>query len=176
MDLRVINFPDKNFKNYLIKNFDKDGDGEISLTEALEIRKILCYDKVEFSSLAGIEYFTNLEELTFSESKVESLDLSNNKLLHSLKCSSNYHLKELNINGCNLLKYLNCLQCCIEELDLTTNILLKRLHCGNMGTLTSLDVSNNPRLEVVSCYYNPIGQIDLSHNTELREVWVRKCG
>ena len=45
MDLRVINFPDKVFKKYLIDTFDKDGDGEISLTEALTITQVLCSQK-----------------------------------------------------------------------------------------------------------------------------------
>lgn len=60
MDLRVINFPDKIFKKYLIDTFDKDGDGEISLTEALTITQVLCSQK-GIKSVAGIEYLSNLE-------------------------------------------------------------------------------------------------------------------
>ena len=75
VDLRIINFPDKVFKKYLIDTFDKDGDGEISLTEALTITKVLCPQK-GIKSIAGIEYLSNLEVLDCSRNEVENIDIS----------------------------------------------------------------------------------------------------
>ena len=77
VDLRIINFPDKVFKKYLIDTFDKDGDGEISLTEALTITKVLCPQK-GIKSIAGIEYLSNLEVLDCSRNEVENIDISKN--------------------------------------------------------------------------------------------------
>ena len=62
-DLRIINFPDKVFKKYLIDTFDKDGDGEISLTEALTITKVLCPQK----GIKSIGFFRNLVEAQVAE-------------------------------------------------------------------------------------------------------------
>lgn len=88
MDLRVINFPDKVFKKYLIDTFDKDGDGEISLTEALTITQVLCSQK-GIKSVAGIEYLSNLEVLDCSRNMIEDIDISKNRNLKYLSCYKN---------------------------------------------------------------------------------------
>ena len=133
MDLRVINFPDKIFKDYLVRHFDKDGDGEISLTEALSITKILC-PQLEIRSLAGIEYLPNLVILDCSRNELESLDVSQNVKLEHLSCYNNPKL---------------------DNLDISFNPLLESLYCGNCS-LTQLDVHQNKNLSILSCGFNPI--------------------
>ena len=61
----IVEIPDPNFKRYLVENFDKDGDGEISVVEALMVTRIFCKDE-RISSLKGIEAFENLVKLTCS--------------------------------------------------------------------------------------------------------------
>lgn len=115
MDLRVINFPDKVFKKYLIDTFDKDGDGEISLTEALTITQVLCSQK-GIKSVAGIEYLSNLEVLDCSRNMIEDIDISKNRNLKYLSCYKN-PLHTIDIKNNPLLTTLYCGNCNITELD-----------------------------------------------------------
>ncbi|MBQ8672783.1 MAG: hypothetical protein IJ511_01810 [Bacteroides sp.] len=151
MDLRVINFPDKVFKKYLIDNFDKDGDGEISLTEALTITQVLCSQK-GIKSIAGIEHFLNLEVLDCSRNDIENIDISENRKLKHLSCYSNP----------------------IWHLNIKENPLLITLYCGNCN-IDDLDCSQNKELEILSCRFNPLKQIDLWKNTKLIQLNVRRC-
>lgn len=151
MDLGIINFPDEVFKKYLVENFDKDGDNEISITEALTIKKIVCSQK-EITSMAGIEYFSNLEELDCSRNKIETIDLSAN----------------------NKLRFLSCYDNLISSLNIENNTFLNTLYCGNCN-LEYLDCSQNKELEILSCKFNPIKQIDLKNNDKLTLLRVRRC-
>lgn len=153
MDLRVINFPDKIFKNYLIQHFDCDKDGEISLTEALSITKVLC-PNLGIKTLAGIEYFPNLKVLDCSRNKLESLDVSKNKKLEHLSCYNNTSM---------------------GYLDIRENLLLQSLYCRGCG-LEYLDVSQNKELRILSCGFNSIGFINLEENLKLSMLDVRRCG
>ena len=55
-------FEDANFNEYCVENFDTNGDGEISVAEALLVTSITVNPEV-VASLKGIEYFTNLQSL-----------------------------------------------------------------------------------------------------------------
>ena len=153
MDLRVINFPDKVFKKYLIDNFDKDNDGEISLTEALSITKVLC-PKMGIKTIAGIEFFSNLKVLDCSRNEIEQIDISENKSLEHLSCYGNHKL---------------------WTLDVSKNTYLISLYCGNCD-IGSIDVINNKELTILSCGFNPIDEINLLYNTKLTMLRVRRCG
>lgn len=153
MDLRVINFPDKIFKKYLVDNFDKDGDGEISLTEALTISKIIC-PKLGIKTLSGIEFMQNLVVLDCSQNGLKKLDVSKNTSLEYLNCLRNYELENLNIQQNQELVILYCAEC----------------------NLSDLDCSENGKLEILSCGFNAIGDIDVTNNTKLKILRVRKCG
>ncbi|MCZ2416772.1 MAG: hypothetical protein LC132_04355 [Burkholderiales bacterium] len=72
---QVVQFADEIFKAYCVTNFDIDRDGEISLQEALKIRVVYC-DNMSIRSLQGIEHFTNLTDLSCSDNKISTLDLS----------------------------------------------------------------------------------------------------
>jgi hypothetical protein len=152
MDLRVINFPDKVFKKYLIENFDRDNDGEISLTEAQSITKILC-PNMGIKSIAGIEYFSNLKVLDCSRNDIELINISENKLLEHLSCYGNHEL---------------------WALDVSKNTSLISLYCGNCN-IGSMDVNNNKELTILSCRFNPIEEINLCYNTKLTMLRVRRC-
>ena len=152
MDLRIINFPDKVFKEYLVANFDKDGDGEISLTEALSIKEIYCPQK-GIKSIAGIEFFSNLESLTCSKNEIERIDLSHNRQLKYLQCSDNFFLSKLDVQNNSMLVSLYCRACN-----------LKRLNC-----------SLNKELKNLSCGFNPIKEINLSPNTKIEYLYARRC-
>ena len=151
VDLRIINFPDKVFKKYLIDTFDKDGDGEISLTEALTITKVLCPQK-GIKSIAGIGYLSNLEVLDCSRNEVENIDISKNGNLKHLSCYSNP----------------------IYTLNIKDNPLLITLSSGDCNR-AALDCSQDKDLEILSCGFNPLKEIDLWENKKLTLLRVRRC-
>ena len=154
-----IIFEDANFKAYMIKNFDTDGDGEISYEEALAITMI-DVDTDNIESLAGIEHMANLTELNCEgpfvmsgyepeegRGKLKTLDVSKNTKLTKLYCGFNQ----------------------FSSLDLTSNVLLERLRCAG-NDLNNLDVSKNTELTRLTAYNNHLSSIDVSYNTKLEVI------
>ena len=144
-----LNIPDANFKAYLIENFDTNSDGQISTNEAQYV-SIISLSDVGIQSLEGIEYFTNLTELSCARNKLTSLDLSNNKELKRLDCSENIIT---NINVCNNTKLMTfrCENNPIYNLNLKGCTSLYELWCGD-NKFTSLDVSENGILTYLQVY------------------------
>ena len=117
---KVVEIPDPNFKRYLVENFDKDGDGEISVVEASEVTRIFCKDE-KISSLKGIEAFENLVKLTCSFNNLCDLDISQLKKLAYLDCQHN-RLTYLDLSENKLLRMCWCGYNSIEKLDVSKNI------------------------------------------------------
>ena len=172
-----IVFEDANFKAYMIKNFDTDGDGEISYEEALAITMIdVDTDKIE--SLAGIEHMANLTELNCEgpfvmsgyepeegRGKLKTLDVSKNTKLTKLYCGFN-QFSSLDLTSNVLLERLRCAGNDLNNLDVSKNTELTRLTAYN-NHLSSIDVSNNTKLEVIDLSNNQIKSIDISKNESL---------
>lgn len=81
-------FPDALFRTYIQKNFDKDGNGELSGEELSSVIAIIAPEDSSLTSLQGIEYFTELQTLTFSNTGVTSIDLTNNTKLTFISCEN----------------------------------------------------------------------------------------
>ena len=124
-----ISFADENFKAYCVEHFDTNGDGEINQEEAQAVTAIDCSGK-NIASLAGIEYFSNLE----------TLNASGNTSLAALDVSTNTSLTKLNVPNTSLTK-----------LNVSSNTLLTTLDCSNNASLTTLDVSGNTSLTTLVC-------------------------
>jgi hypothetical protein len=124
-----IKIEDKDFLSALLsdKDINTDKDSFITRTEA-EAVKTLDLSSKSISSLAGIEYFSNLEELNCSENKLSALDVTKLTKLNYLKCNDNK----------------------IAELDLSKNAKLTYLHCAK-NELTTLNIKNCPDLETIVC-------------------------
>ena len=86
--INVTNFPDANFRNYLL---DQDFGHDAMLTEQ-EIEYITKIDVSDMNiySLKGIEFFTSLEILNCSNNHLTALDMSNNGSLKELIFFRNY--------------------------------------------------------------------------------------
>ena len=144
--INETNFPDANFRNYLLKqDYGQDG----ILTEE-EISKITSIEESykQISSLQGIEFFTALTSLYCNRNQLTSLDVSHNTALTYLKCSSNQ----------------------LTSLDVSQNTALEKLDCS-FNQLTSLDVSGATALTILYCYYNQLPSLDVSHNTALTALY-----
>ena len=156
-----IDIPDANFKAYLIANFDRDKDGEISKDEALLIREIQCR-QLDIASLTGIESFPNLEILTCMDNLLTVLDISENLKLRELECSNN-NLGTIDVSKNVSLTKLYVLNCRLSALDVKANTELVNLNCSN-NMLTELDLSNNVKLERLYCQNNNLKTLDLRKN------------
>ena len=104
--INETNFPDENFRNYLLGE-DYGQDGKITDEEIKGITGINVSLHFNISSLKGIEYFTELTMLLCNYNKLTSLDVSQNKALQVLNCSYN-QLTSLDVSGCRELTTLYC--------------------------------------------------------------------
>ena len=163
-DMKVA-FPDPNFRDYVLSNFDNDKDGVISNDEVLKVISIVVENK-NIQSLEGIQYFPNLELLNCKYNKLISLDVTKNTALIKLDCYHN-QLTTLDVSYNTLLSYLSCGWNQLTTLDLTKNTTLTYLNCTSTK-LTTLDLSKNTALTVLYC--SGLTMLDLSNNTVLTEL------
>lgn len=168
-------FEDANFKAYLVKNFDKDNDGEISYDEALSVNSIkVCADTI--TSLAGIEYMPNLTYLNCNGSHVwnsttaqyddggilKSLNVTQNTKLQRLYCGFN-KLSELDVTNNASLGLLYCDGNDLRSIDISKNTLLYSFK-ANDNLLEVIDLRNNSKLSYINVSENKLTSIDVSKN------------
>ena len=84
----IVEIPDANFKAYLLENFDKNNDSNMSLSEVKAVKEINCSGR-NIERLDGIEKFENLESLDCSNNKLDELVILYNRKLNKLVCSGN---------------------------------------------------------------------------------------
>ena len=135
MAISEANFPDAWFRDYVGEYIDTDKDGYLTDAERLAVTEIDindCEDDTYYwsiNSLAGIEFFPNLQYL-YCNCKLSSLDLSQNtKLIEVRVCNDDWStgMTSLNVTGCTQLESLSCYDQALTSLDLTTNTKLKKL-------------------------------------------------
>lgn len=184
------NFPDKNFRDYVAGEWDKNHDNCFSPSEIAKATWISC-DNREIDSLEGIQFFTEIWLLECYYNNLKTIDLSNNKKLSYINCHHN-QLKELDVSGLPLLKTFYCGYNALPSIDVSKNEKLEdfdcqdnhldtlnvsqnkelvKLSCGT-NNLTELDVSENKKLKELSCYESKLSNLDLRNQTELE---VLKC-
>lgn len=149
---QIIDFPDPNFKALLLQantnnniaggvKIDINSNGEIEQNEA-QLVYVFAFPPGNITSLAGIEYFTNLMYLSCPTNQIISLDLSNLTQLITLGLGAN-QLTNLNLTGLTNLEFILCGGNQLTELDVSTLTALKIVICGQ-NLFTELDFSNNP--------------------------------
>ena len=116
IEINATNFPDENFRNYLLEQ-SYGADGIITSDEIEGITYINVFEK-DIESLEGIGYFKNLRYLYCDNNKLTSLDLSNNTALESIQCPNN-QLTSLDVSGCNNLQTLLCEQNNLTSLNIS---------------------------------------------------------
>ena len=138
-----VSFGDPLFENFLLTHttYDRDNDGVISPAEALNVTIIECRS-YGIKSLKGIEEFTNLKELDCFDNNISGpLDLSENKQLTNLVCSSN-SITSIDVSLCPSLIFLVCDDNKLTSLDLTPNKMLQFLDCQMNSGLRNLMLPN----------------------------------
>lgn len=147
------------FLQFCIREFDTDGDGEVSQYEADQVRTIDC-SGMEIVKLTGIGKFSNLETLDCSNNRLTTLDLSQNRHLASLTCTRNV-LRKVTVAGCKELRALDCAYNSLSSLDLSSASALQRVDCSN-NSLSTLNVGGCSSLRTLDCSYNSLAALDLS--------------
>ena len=164
--INETNFPDANFRNWLLaQNYGSDGN--LTKEETDTITRIDVSNK-SIKNLQGIEFFTALTELTCYNNQLTSLDVSKNTKLIQLHCGSN-QLTALDVSKISMLQYLYCHDNQLTALDVSKNTWLKYLWCYD-NQLTSLDVSKNTMLIELNCSNNQLTSLNVK-NTALTRFY-----
>ena len=158
--LTAIPIADANFKTYLVANFDTNGDGEISSSEAKQVTTINV-NTDNIYSLDGIEYFTSLTQLTCNGTS--EWDSNSNSFI------SKGSLTKIDLSKNTQLLVLDCGYNQLTQLDLSNNTQLNFLNSQN-NPLTNLNLSNNKELSTLCCVKNQLAELDLSNNTQLTNL------
>ncbi|WP_298222643.1 T9SS type A sorting domain-containing protein [Flavobacterium sp.] len=203
---QIVNIPDANFKQILVSanydnqiasaneggaymTIDSNNDGEIQVDEALMVRG-LNLEGYNISNLTGIEYFTNLINLSCKHNNLTQLDLSTLDHLSGLSCSYN-QLTSLVLP--HWVWYLYCDHNQLTSLDLTNsphvinfdcsdntltsltfapdNFYLMHIFCDN-NQLTTLNTDELHKLYTVRCRNNAITSLDFQYNPHF---WALLC-
>lgn len=195
-----IPIQDPALNEYLLSVYDNDGDHRISAYEAAGVTRIeVCTNDVR--TMAGIEFFYNLEELIcgscydggqdLGRGLLTELDVSHNRKLVFLDCHGN-RISNLDLSANEALTTLVCDGNQMTDLDCSHNPLLGWISCGEQriaslnvsdckvlqtlfcasNALKSLDVSQLPVLTRLDCGYNELSQLDVS---VLVDLTVLKC-
>ena len=152
-------------------------DGTVSLDEYNKFQIIrnggpfLPLQNKNITSLAGIEYFTDLETLDCMGNQLTTLDVTKLTSLMFLVCNDN-QLTALDVTGLTSLKNLLCSGNQLTALDVTGLTSLTDLECSD-NQLVSLDVSTLEELEILWCHGNKMTALDITHNAYLGDL---KCG
>lgn len=183
------NFPDPEFRRWLKRWCDKNGDGYLSPTEKNEITDIYIEDGYDISSLKGIEYLTevsylccrdrrlsNLDvsaldklwELSVYGNQIESITFGDHPLLENISLSDN-KLTSLNVSDMPKLNNLDFTSNQLGTLEITDCPALKNIY-GNENPISSVTLKNLPALEELILTEGTFETIDLSAMPLLKYV------
>lgn len=182
-------FPDPVFRQYVMDNFDKNGNGILGKKEIEAVYRINVENK-GINSLQGVGEFVNLRLLSCSWNNLTELPITFNHRLETLYCDGNKlqylnlldkprlktvwcydnELDSLTVEYSPNIEVINCKNNKLKNLDLSNLAYLKRLVCSD-NQIENLNISGDTALEYLNCDNNKIGNLDLSTNTALKDVY-----
>lgn len=135
VDPNIIEFRDWHFREFMLENYDADGDGEISKDEAKSVTEIdYSYDYLDFWDL---QYFINLKKLSVRSTIDGWYTASNIGALSYLTQLThlelvNWGLQEghFDISAMVNLEHLELIDCYLDELNVSNNTKLSYLDCS----------------------------------------------
>lgn len=172
-DSETVYIPDDTFREYLLNEYDLNGDMELSMKEA-EYIEAINIDTKNVSSLEGIESMPNLKTLiatTFGDNtgKITSVDLSGNTNIETV-CISNNCISMLNVANCAKLTSLACQNNQIGSIDLNGCESLEELQCNNNSINQIAGLNSCSKLTNINCSYNKLTKLDLSSASFIENV------
>ena len=168
-------FPDAVFREYVSEHFDtKNKDGILSDEEIKEVVKIE-YLPASVSSIEGIKYFSYLESLSISNTKVETVDVSENSVLKSLYVVGR-SIKEVDTGGLQSLDQFWSDDTSITSIDLQSNTALTEVHIRDLDELISLKLPKNGLAHLTLESAENLDELDLSDTKDLRSLVIMNTG
>jgi len=152
--INATNFPDANFRNYLMSEYPS---GTIT-TAQLNARTELVVESKYIYDAKGVEYFTQLTKLDFYNNKLTSIDVSALTKLTYLNLGKN-KLTSINVDNNTAL----------EQLYLQSNQLTS-VTVEFLSDLRTLWVSQNPNLTNLECASNDLNNFDIYNCTALQNL------
>lgn len=190
---QIINFPDPNFKAFLlgadsinqracVRNqfggcargpIDTNGNGEIEVVEAQQVINLTYANtSLVITDVTGIEFFTNLEELNWNFTNISALNVSTLVHLERLIIGFNLLLTSITLGELPELEFLGFPNCMVTSIDVSQLPKLRRFLLSN-NQISTLDVSQNPFLEILYCSNNLISTLDFTHNPVFYDLGCR---
>lgn len=182
-----LNFPDEEFRSFLINHCDTNNDGVLDV----DIKSMTIPTGYAIKSLKGIQHFEALEKLDCHGIGLTELNVSLNYKLSELDCSGN-QLKEYSPILSGGLKKLNCSNNRLTHMNLgiRSGLNLEEVNCSNnnitrivmdsVGELVKIDCSNNDlmtldvsqcfKLEELNCSGNQLMELNVGNQTLLTEL------
>lgn len=165
--INETNFPDENFRNWLLTQTYSGADGILTDKEIAEVSRIEVFGQ-NIKSLKGIEYFTELRYMSCSENQLAELDVSRNTKLTTLNCADNL-LTSLDVSKNTALETLFCAYNQLTSLEVSGCVKLQDLVCS-INLLSSLNVSECTELTSIYCNDNQLSSLDVSGYTKLQDL------
>lgn len=205
---QIVNIPNANFKAKLIAanasnttakdlsgnyfKIDTNNDGEIQLTEALQVSSIDVFWS-NITSIQGISAFTNLQFLNCAWNSIPIIDVSgltNLQTLWAWKC----YATSFNFTGCTNLNYVECSQNmmtslnfsnlsnltsikCNERYSATTPLLVNLNGCINLTNLeirsahlASIDINGLTNLQTIDFVDNQLTSLNVTNLVNLTKL------
>ena len=185
-----------NYNNYdyYINSFsvDSNNDGEISETEAFNVKGISIWGGYSIQSFLGLEAFTNLKYLKINDSSIPYSELgqlnqlkalningTNNFSASSLGANTNLEYLELEqlsipantdfglISGLKELEFSNNVSHVSNSLDLSTCTSLEIINMSSFQSLVSININNLLNLLWLDVRSTNLTTIDVSTNVNL---------
>ena len=182
-----LNFPDAEFRRFLIDYCDTNYDGKLDV----DIKSMTIPTTYRIKDLKGIQLFEDLEKLDCHGIGLTTLNVSMNFKLKELDCSGN-QLKEYLPILSSGLKKLNCSNNKLTHMNLgiRSGLNLEEVNCSNnnitkivmdsVGELVKFDCSNNDLMELdvsqcfklqeLNCSGNQLMELDVGHQTQLTQL------
>lgn len=198
--INTKNFPNSSIRQEMDDVYDSNGDGRLSKTEAKKVKKLnlstdfQTNEKEKDVSLKGVQYFTELKELTINafkeDSNITDADLSQNKKLNKLSIICN-KLEGFRINTNNLksvyffidtieggkltirnAKKLRKVQICakrVEKMDFSGSS-IRKLYLERSTKLKTVKLKGCSKLQMMEAYDTSISKLDISSASQLQEL------
>lgn len=157
---------DKDFAN-VIRMYTYAAPNPLTVEFMGNLKTMTFLSYKNLTSLKGIEYATNLTNLSVNSNELTELDLSSNTALKFLECSYN-QLSDLNLTGVNSLQTLMCNYNQLSELDVSSKSELVFLECAR-NEISNLNVSAASLLKTFYCQNNKLSELDVSNKTALTD-------
>jgi Leucine-rich repeat (LRR) protein len=138
---------------------DTNSDGEIQLTEALNVYT-LDVSNSNIDNTDGLEYFTNLTFLNCSYNHIVGLNISNLSNLQHLDARNN-QLTALNFTGASNIKKIYCNNNQLSQLDLSNLLQLLFIQCDE-NQINQLNMTSSSNINTIICNNNLLSTIDLT--------------